>query len=166
MSNIPTTEPISIASVTMALRTPLQISERPMLLPSRKIAGRNSFLGGLCSPTATSPKDISWHLPEEVAAHNVTRSRAHHLLLRLGHYETQLTYERESSRALTLSLKSMQKQVVSANEKRAQAEEALRNCPSCRSMMCTFQNQQMGNVGIAVGNQSSLQAQVSNFCAD
>ncbi|OBT92523.1 hypothetical protein VE01_09450 [Pseudogymnoascus verrucosus] len=118
----------------------LQIPERSGLFPSRK-SGNNLLLGGFRSPTATSPQDLSWHLPEEVAAHNVTRSKAHHLLLKLGHYETLLALERESSRALTLSLQSMQRQVVSANEKRTHAEEALRNCPGC---------QQMNNIGIAI----------------
>ncbi|KFY50567.1 hypothetical protein V495_00176 [Pseudogymnoascus sp. VKM F-4514 (FW-929)] len=108
----------------MALRSPLQT---PGLFPYRK-SGNNS------SPTATSPQDLSWHLPEEVAAHNLTRSKAHHLLLRLGHYQTLLAHERESSRALTLNLQSMQRQVVSANEKRALAEEALTNCPGCKQM--------------------------------
>lgn len=97
--------------------------------------------GAFRSPTATSPQDLSWHLPEEVAAHNVTRAKAHHLLLKVGQYETLLAYEKESTRALTMGLQAMQKQVVSANEKRTHAEEALRNCPGC---------QQISNIGIAV----------------
>ena len=137
----------------MAVRSPLQI---PGLFPYRK-PGNNSLPGAFRSPTATSPQDLSWHLPEEVAAHNLTRSKAHHLLLRLGHYETLLAHERESSRALTLNLQSMQRQVVSANEKRALAEEVLTNCPGC---------QQMSTFGIAVSSRTPIYAQKANLCAD
>lgn len=143
----------------MAQRSPLYIPDRSGLLPYRK-PGNNSLPGAFRSPTATSPQELSWHLPEEVAAHNVTRSKAHHLLLRLGHYETLLAYEKESSRTLMLSLQSMQRQVVGANEKRAHAEEALRNCPGCRSI------QQMSNIGIAVSRRTHIYAQKANLGAD
>lgn len=131
----------------------LQIPDRAGLFPYRK-SGNSSLPGGFRSPT--SPQDPSWHLPEEVAAHNVTRSKAHHLLLKLNHYERLLALERESSQALTLNLQSMQRQVVSANERRTHAEEALRSCPGC----------QMSNIGVAVSSQTPIYGQKANLCAD